>query len=293
MKKVNTNNILAICAAGAIFLPLVGSAQTAEALKVDDAGNVLVSGMLGVGTQNPVASFSVTETGTNPDRGLVVTQHSDNAAGVISGLRKSRGSEAEPTSVADGDYTGSFAFSNYSGTQWIGNAFFGARVNGLVTNSSVPTDLFFCTSDTFISNCYTQGKVRMVIDSDGNIGFGGQLTPAFPLHHANGAHLTAGGVWENSSSFSLKENIHGLTTAEAMEVVNDLNPVTFNYKLEKEEGRVGFIAEDVPGLVASNGRKSLSTMDILAVLTKVVQEQTKVIAELQEKVEMLEKHDSI
>lgn len=36
---------------------------------------------------------------------------------------------------------------------------------------------------------------------------------------------------------------------------------------------MGFIAEDVPDLVATPNRKSLSPMDIVAVLTKVVQEQ--------------------
>jgi hypothetical protein len=36
---------------------------------------------------------------------------------------------------------------------------------------------------------------------------------------------------------------------------------------------VGFIAEDVPELIARKNRKSLSPMDIVAVLTKVVREQ--------------------
>jgi hypothetical protein len=35
---------------------------------------------------------------------------------------------------------------------------------------------------------------------------------------------------------------------------------------------VGFIAEDVPDLVSTKDRKGLSPMDIVAVLTKVVQE---------------------
>ena len=34
---------------------------------------------------------------------------------------------------------------------------------------------------------------------------------------------------------------------------------------------MGFIAEDVPELVATNDRKGLSALDITAVLTKVVQ----------------------
>jgi hypothetical protein len=59
---------------------------------------------------------------------------------------------------------------------------------------------------------------------------------------------------------------------------------------------VGFIAEDVPDLVATKDRKGLSPMDIVAVLTKVVQEQQKtaedqkkIIAELSRKVDDLQK----
>ncbi len=43
---------------------------------------------------------------------------------------------------------------------------------------------------------------------------------------------------------------------------------------------MGFIAEDVPELVANKDRKGLSPMDIVAVLTKVVQRQQKDIEEL-------------
>jgi hypothetical protein len=49
--------------------------------------------------------------------------------------------------------------------------------------------------------------------------------------------------------------------------------VRYNYKANPREKHVGFIAEDVPDLVAREDRKSLSPMDIVAVLTKVVQEQ--------------------
>lgn len=50
---------------------------------------------------------------------------------------------------------------------------------------------------------------------------------------------------------------------------------------------VGFIAEDVPDIVATNTRKSLSPMDIVGVLTKVVQEQRKAISKLQDEVNAL------
>ncbi len=45
---------------------------------------------------------------------------------------------------------------------------------------------------------------------------------------------------------------------------------------------MGFIAEDVPELVATKDRKGLSPMDIVAVLTKVVQRQQKEIEELKD-----------
>jgi endo-1,4-beta-D-glucanase Y len=66
-----------------------------------------------------------------------------------------------------------------------------------------------------------------------------------------------------------------------------LEPVTYNYKRLKDEQYVGFIAEDVPELVAVNGRKGLAPMDIVAVLTKVLQEQQKVTKEQQNTIKEL------
>jgi hypothetical protein len=45
------------------------------------------------------------------------------------------------------------------------------------------------------------------------------------------------------------------------------------YKNSLYEEYVGFIAEDVPELVATNDHKSLSPMDIVAVLTTVAKDQ--------------------
>jgi hypothetical protein len=52
---------------------------------------------------------------------------------------------------------------------------------------------------------------------------------------------------------------------------------------------LGFIAEDVPDLVATADRKGLSSMDIVAVLTKVVQEQQRTIEQMQVRLDQLEK----
>ena len=96
------------------------------------------------------------------------------------------------------------------------------------------------------------------------------------LYLGNGAK-NVGGVWYNASSRALKENIKPLSTKDALTAFSKLQPVTYNYKTDKSEKVVGFIAEDVPELVAINSHDALSSMDMVAVLTKVVQEQDKML----------------
>ncbi len=121
---------------------------------------------------------------------------------------------------------------------------------------------------------------RITIDRDGNVGIA-VSRPDHPLELASGAHVTAGGVWTNSSSRDKKENIVSLPADAATSALMSLQPVVFNYRNEIDEDYVGFIAEDVPDLVAVADRDALSTMDIVAVLTRVVQEQQSKIKELE------------
>ncbi len=121
---------------------------------------------------------------------------------------------------------------------------------------------------------------RITIDRNGNVGIG-VARPEHPLEMANGAHVTAGGVWTNRSSRADKQNISQLTADVAMAALQQLDPVVFNYRGEPEEQYAGFIAEDVPDIVASRDRQSLSAMDVVAVLTRVVQQQQQKIEELE------------
>ena len=105
---------------------------------------------------------------------------------------------------------------------------------------------------------------------------------------ANGASLTAGGAWTDASSRDFKKDVVSLDATEALTAIRKLDPVKFQYKSEPGEQYLGFIAEDVPELVARNDHKSLSPMDIVAVLTKVVQEQQKTIDELTAKMAELQ-----
>jgi cytoskeletal protein CcmA (bactofilin family) len=97
------------------------------------------------------------------------------------------------------------------------------------------------------------------------------------------------GQFAQSSSKELKENIGLLCLQEAAQILAGLNPVKFNYKTDSDQHQnIGFIAEDVPELLATSDRKGVSIMDIVGVLTKVLQEQQKTILELAEKVKSLE-----
>jgi len=122
---------------------------------------------------------------------------------------------------------------------------------------------------------------------NGYIGFG-VPSPVYPLQHKNGAYLSTGGVWTNASSREYKENIEPLSADKAIEALKGLNPVTYTYKAAPDERHVGFIAEDVPDLVATKDRKSLSPMDIVAVLTRVTKEQQSEIERLKGVIQKLE-----
>ncbi len=76
-------------------------------------------------------------------------------------------------------------------------------------------------------------------------------------------------------------NTATLSLEEATLALQRLSPVKFNYGNDPEKDlHVGFIAEDVPDLVATRDRTTIGALDIVAVLTKVVQEQHQQIAQL-------------
>ncbi len=79
----------------------------------------------------------------------------------------------------------------------------------------------------------------------------------------------------------VEKNIVELTLEEALAALANVAPVTLNYKQDREEQYVGFIAEDVPEIMANSDRTGLSAMDIVAALTRVVQLQQQQIADLE------------
>ncbi len=90
-----------------------------------------------------------------------------------------------------------------------------------------------------------------------------------------GIYNESTGAWVDGSSREYKEQVNGLGQDDADLIMKSLEPVTFKFKTNSDQSdrRAGFIAEDVPELVAEKNRKGLSAMGIVAVLVKVVQDQ--------------------
>jgi hypothetical protein len=124
-------------------------------------------------------------------------------------------------------------------------------------------------------------ETRMVLANDGNVGIG-TISPAHPIHLGGGAHCFGGQEWRNASSISCKKDVQDLPLDDALAALRELRPVTFKY-IDDDEARAGFIAEEVPDLLATGDRMSLSPMEIVAVLTRVVQLQQRQIHELSER----------
>ena len=130
---------------------------------------------------------------------------------------------------------------------------------------------------------------NLILNPNGGYVGIGTTSPSYPLQMGSGAYVSTGGVWTNASSREYKKDIKRLSTQKAIDTLKQLDPVEFAYKADSQEKHVGFIAEDAPELVATKDRKGMSSMDVVAVLTKVVQEQQTTIAELSRRLSVVEK----
>jgi len=263
----------------------------ADKLVVKDAGGtntvfvVQDTGRVGVGNATPEQPVDVIgDVGIQTNFRL--TKFGGNPGAVF---RAAGGSAASPSQVLADNLLGGFVAAGWhSGGAFSANKvgiYFRAAENFTPTSQGTYLDI----ETTPIGSTTKTEKMR--ITGEGNVGIG-TTTPTHKLEvcGTSGCSYNEGGLaWIDASSREYKENIQTLSADRAIDTLKLLNPVTFTYKAVPEQGHVGFIAEDVPDLVAMQDRKGLSPLDIVAVLTKVVQEQNKMIEALSAKVDMLEK----
>lgn len=120
--------------------------------------------------------------------------------------------------------------------------------------------------------------VRMQLSSTGDLGIG-TPTPTERLHVVGNilASGTITGDLVDLCSRSLKQDIEPLAPADAHRALASLVPVRFRYRASPDEEQLGFVAEDVPALVATRDRRGVAPMDVTAVLTRIVKTQDETI----------------
>lgn len=282
MKKTYLSVPIVLCLILTISLSFLNVANAADKLvvkdlggvekfKVTDDGTVYAGGKVGIGTQTPSSPLHLISNLSGGYYEFVKLENAIDPGGTNrleisnpnSGFRLAAYGSTAPGLLKN---SGCLAPTPWS--------------ERLLIGTGAPIPIIF-----FTNNRYTGGG-DVVIDINGNVGIGNP-TPTHLLHLSGGAY-SDGATWVNASSRELKENIKEVSVEEAVATLEKLEPVQYNYKTDKGEQHVGFIAEDVPDMVAVNDRKGLSAMDITAVLTKVVQEQQKTITELQARLGKME-----
>lgn len=278
MKKSSMGTSLVITATVTMLLTTPFLALSADKLVIKDPngvgvvratdnGELMVSSRLGVGT-------------TSPEEVLhIVGQHLT--------FKIQDSLNATPNAGFFSNWTdyANFSINRHPGSgQFVNPNKAGAQFSIFGKNSD--SGFIFYTAAT--NGVVPSEKVR--INKNGYVGIG-KTNPTHLLDVSDGITTAYcdGFQWVDGSSRAFKTNIKQLNRNDAFSTLMELNPVTFNYKNKPEEDMsVGFIAEDVPEMVATKDRKGLTALDITAVLTKVVQEQQKTIAELQKKLSEIE-----
>ncbi len=138
------------------------------------------------------------------------------------------------------------------------------------------------------NNLFTEGGEEILsVNSDGNIGIG--KVPD------EGVKLDVDGIVKavsitQTSSAAYKENIEELPVKTALELLKGLNPVSYDYRGNYfKKHNIGFIAEEVPEIFTTSDSKSISIMDIVAVLTAVVKKQQSESATMRKQLNALQK----
>lgn len=144
-------------------------------------------GFLILGPGDPVTQLHIASEVTTATRGLLLSQHSANAAAAAAFFRKSRGTKGTPGAISNGDFGGAFAMQFYDGSNYLQTAALAFRAVGTIAAGSVPTDIILATGATDDTSL-TNERVR--ITSDGKVGIG-VSSPQGIIHSYNngGGHL--------------------------------------------------------------------------------------------------------
>ncbi|HKJ67205.1 MAG TPA: tail fiber domain-containing protein, partial [bacterium] len=159
----------------------------------------------------------------------------------------------------------------------------GGILNGLAIGAEPPGSTKFSWPYETLGTINTNHNLRLHSYNAVYLHSGNKSTPSLRVER-NGQ--VTGNFGFGFSSKEKKKAIKSLSIDEAFGLFNDLKPVKFEYKKgEGPEGsHIGFIAEDTPDALTSPDNDFIDFMDILAVLTAVVQKLQTDVEELKEKI---------
>jgi hypothetical protein len=130
-------------------------------------GNLLIpNGKVGIGTISPSTELQVASTLTSSPRGIMSSQHSTGPDGARFYGRKSRGTNASPTTIVSGDMLTRWVASGYDGTNYLEMGAIDMASEGTIGTNRIPTRLSLYTATNANPSVLTE---RMRIDSAGLI----------------------------------------------------------------------------------------------------------------------------
>ncbi|SDL88120.1 tail fiber domain-containing protein [Paenibacillus jilunlii] len=270
----------------------IGIGTSTPAAKLDVNGNAAVSGKL------TVADAALSGTLTAKDAALtgVLTVKDATLSGtltvlnaaVTAALTAKDAAVSNKLTVKDAVISGSLAVSQgievSRGTDKKARIAWDASNNVWQAGIEDNLQTLVCKDDVYDELIQVAGAVT--VDSSSNVGIGKTPTDNYKLDVNGNLRATN---FAQTSSRTFKENIASLPVKKALELLNRLKPVTFNYKAENaKKQNIGFIAEDVPQIFSTSDHKSVVLMDIIAVLTTVVQKQQKEAQDMRKQVNELQ-----
>lgn len=145
------------------------------------------------------------------------------------------------------------------------------------------------------STSYSALVISFAGPQGGDMGSGGDLFLGADLEVRQNIYYS-GSLTDISPVPTKAKNVVSskITTAQATDVLNDLTPMLYRYS-DTEDGKtyvsrskIGFNPSELPELVTAPDGKGYRPLDIIALLTRVVQEQQATIDDLQSRLEAVE-----
>jgi hypothetical protein len=151
---------------------------------------------MGIGTSAPATRMEVLST-TPTDRGMFITQTSDDSVAAIFKLRKSRGTVASPGAILTGDFISNFAFQGHDGTGFAD----ASNIRTLATENWTPTSRGSAMIFQTVTPGTSVSQERLRIDGYGDVGIGTQ-DPTMDLEVNGGVRLNTANAQPPCNQFS-------------------------------------------------------------------------------------------